>query len=865
MKKSVLIALIVLYFGLCFSATTHIDSLESAVKKVRGLDKVHILNQLSDIYQATSPRKSIELSTEAYEIASNLKDNKAMAVSLNNIGESNYRLGNYQQALSYHLNALNIFMEMNDKAGLAKSHQYTGMTQLRLCNYDRALYYFLNSLQIDRELDNQPGVLKALNSIGELYYNLNNYDKALEYYQEALALEDRIGSLETISITLNNIGLVHLKKGDFNNALQYYMRSLQVERETNNTSGIATAFFNLGLVYKNLQDYDKALDYFGQSLDLTLESGSKYEIADTFINIGNIYVQLNQLDLAFANLTQGLQIATDINARSLLQDGYYSFYEYFSKKGVSQRAFEYYKLYAIEKERILTNETSRQLSELQTGFTQLDNEKQIALQEKDQEIGKLVSDKKRLFNLLLICGGIAVLSATGILYYRNRQAAVLNRKLQQEVLEKEDVEKQLNKRLVIEKIISSISSRFIKIDDFNNVIKISLEEIGKICNASKASLFLISEDNSQMDRTHEWIDSGLGMLPPSVKSISIDRNNWWMEQLKHGAIIHVDDVSMMPVDASVTKVILDKQGVKAALAFPIKFKNKLIGFVSFENVEKTDKWPTEDFALLGLFSETIGLYFERKELEDRLRNSNNILETRVQERTKELAEANQELQIEIAERRRAQQELNESFLRLKKAMEETVNALISAVEIRDPYTAGHQLRVATLSREIGLAMGLSKEELDGIRIAAILHDIGKIYVPAEILTKPSSLTETEFSMIKNHPLAGYDILKTIDFDLPVAMIVYQHHERMDGSGYPQGLAGNEIMLESRIVHVADVVDAMISQRPYRSSQGIDEALHELQRYAGIRYDEEVVRVCLELFTTHGFQFEEIKVRTSQRK
>ena len=864
MKRAFLSMISILLAGLCFAAETRIDSLESSLKKARGMEKVHVLNQLSELYLTASPRRSIELGTEAYEQASHHNDKKAMARSLLIIGEGNYRLGIYQQALSYNLNALNICTELNDKTVLAKALQNTGMTQLRLCNYDRALYYFLNSLQIERELGNEPGMLKALNNIGELYQNLNNYEKALEYYQEALALEDKIGSLKTISLTLNNIGSVHTRRGDFSNALQYYLRSLQIERETNNSTGIATALFNLGLVYKNLEEYDRALDYLGQSLDLTLESGSKYEISNTFIHIGNIYVQLNELDLAFAHLTQGLQIATDINARKLLKDGYFSLYEYFTQKGNSQRAFEYYKLYAIEKERILTSETNRQLSELQTGFSQLDNEKQIALQQKDREIGKLLSDRRKLFNLLIALGGIAVFSATGILFYRNRQTSLLNKKLQQEVIEREEAKKQLQKRLMIEKVVSSVSSRFIKVEDFNFVIKTSLEEIGKVCNASKASLFLISIDNLQMDRTHEWIDSGLGLLPPSVKSITLEKNGWWMEQLKRGEVVHVDDVSMMPVDAMATRVILEKQGVKAALAFPIKFKQRLIGFVSFENVEKTDKWPTEDFALLGLFAETIGLYFERKEMEERLRNSNQILEARVQERTKELAEANQELQIEIAERKRAQQELNESFLRLKKAMEETVNALISAVEIRDPYTAGHQLRVATLSREIGLAMGLSKQELDSIRIAAILHDIGKIYIPAEILTKPSSLTETEFSLIKNHPLAGYDILKTIDFDLPVAKIVYQHHERMDGSGYPQGLAGNEIMMEARIVHVADVVDAMISQRPYRTSQGIDEALHELRRYAGIHYDEDVVHVCHELFNNHGFQFEEIKVRTAQR-
>jgi len=208
--------------------------------------------------------------------------------------------------------------------------------------------------------------------------------------------------------------------------------------------------------------------------------------------------------------------------------------------------------------------------------------------------------------------------------------------------------------------------------------------------------------------------------------------------------------------------------------------------------------------------------------------------------------------------------LNDSFLKLKKAIEETINAFISAVEIRDPYTAGHQLRVAKLSCEIANEMNLNKLQLDAIRIAAILHDIGKIYIPNEILSKPSSLTETEFSVIKNHPLAGYDILKSIDFQMPIAKIVYQHHEKINGSGYPQGLIGNEIMLEARIVNVADVIDAMISQRPYRSSQGIGDALEEIQQNSGILYDPEVVDVCLYLFNEKGFQFEEIKIRTAPR-
>ncbi|MCF7793699.1 MAG: tetratricopeptide repeat protein [Candidatus Cloacimonetes bacterium] len=864
MKKTILIIVLFVLTVFLAAIPTRIDSLEHAVNNLKGIEKVIMLNQLSEIYLASSPRKSSELSSEAYDLASDLQDSFASAKSLLMMGKANYRLGNYQPALSNLIKSQKLFSTLNDKRGMADVQLIAGLTQLRLSNFDRALFYLLNTLKLERELGSKKGTLKALNHIADLHYYLQNYDESLKYYKDALALEQQVGSSESISTTLSNLGMVHADRGDFDNALQYYMRSLQIEQKAENSGGVANAYYNLGLLYSKLEDYDRALDYLDQSLNLNLEIGSKYEISNTFLHIGKIYTKLGDKDMAFANLTQGIQIAIDINSRILLRDGYYNLYEYYNEQNDLPHAFQYYKLYANQKELILTETNKKQLQELQTGLQHLDNEKEIELKEKEEVIGRLVSDKRKLFNLLLIFGVVAVTSAAGILYYRFRQESIINKKLKTEIVEKEEIEHKLSNRLAIEKVVSSISSNFIKIKDFNKVIKLSLENIGKVCNASRASLFLISENNKALERTHVWQESGLGMLPPSIKEMEISKNKWWNSKLENDEIVHVDDVSMMPQEAFQEQRFLEQQGVKSALAFAVKFKQRLIGFVSFENFSKTHKWQTEDFALLSLFSETIGLFFERKEMEDRLRNANSLLERRVSERTQELANANQELQLEIAERKRAQQDLNDSYHRLKKAMEETVNALISAVEIRDPYTAGHQLRVATLSREIGLAMGLGKEQLDSIRIAAILHDIGKIYVPTEILTKPARLTETEYSMIKNHPLAGYDILKTIDFELPVAKIVYQHHEKINGSGYPQGLAGNEIMLEAKIVNIADVVDAMISQRPYRNSQGIDEALAELRRNAGLLYDEDIVQVCIDLFNNRGFQFEEIKVRTSPR-
>jgi PAS domain S-box-containing protein/putative nucleotidyltransferase with HDIG domain len=210
---------------------------------------------------------------------------------------------------------------------------------------------------------------------------------------------------------------------------------------------------------------------------------------------------------------------------------------------------------------------------------------------------------------------------------------------------------------------------------------------------------------------------------------------------------------------------------------------------------------------------------------------------------------------DVTERKQSQEALERSHERLQQSLEGTIQAIASAVEARDPYTAGHQRRVAELSASIAHVMGLGKKKIEGIHWGAMIHDIGKINLPAEILSKPLRLTDIEYSLIRGHPQVGYDILKDIEFPWPVADIAHQHHERVDGSGYPQGLKGEGICLEARIVAVADVVEAMASHRPYRPGLGIDKALVEIKNGRGSRYDVEVVDACLKLFAEHRFSFE----------
>jgi PAS domain S-box-containing protein len=202
---------------------------------------------------------------------------------------------------------------------------------------------------------------------------------------------------------------------------------------------------------------------------------------------------------------------------------------------------------------------------------------------------------------------------------------------------------------------------------------------------------------------------------------------------------------------------------------------------------------------------------------------------------------------DITERKRAVE-------RIEKALGATVQAIAVTVETRDPYTAGHQRRVADLACAVATEMNLPIDMIDGIRIAASIHDLGKISVPAEILSKPTGLTDIEFMLIKTHSQSGYNILKDIDFPSPVARIVLEHHERMNGSGYPNGLTGDHILMESRILSVADVVESMASHRPYRPALGINAALDEIENNKGTLYDNTVADACLRLFRDKGFQF-----------
>jgi putative nucleotidyltransferase with HDIG domain len=215
------------------------------------------------------------------------------------------------------------------------------------------------------------------------------------------------------------------------------------------------------------------------------------------------------------------------------------------------------------------------------------------------------------------------------------------------------------------------------------------------------------------------------------------------------------------------------------------------------------------------------------------------------------------LMTDITERKLSEEKLLKSYENLQKTLNDAINTMAKIVETRDPYTAGHQQKVADLSTAIAREMKLEDTRIDQLRMSAIIHDIGKIYIPSDILSRPGKLSDMEFALIKAHAQAGYDIVKGMDFPCAIAQAILQHHERLDGSGYPNQLKGEDTLLEAKILAVADVIEAMAAHRPYRPALGIEKALEEISKNKGRLYDPDVVDACLGLFNSGKFEFKSV--------
>ena len=347
-----------------------------------------------------------------------------------------------------------------------------------------------------------------------------------------------------------------------------------------------------------------------------------------------------------------------------------------------------------------------------------------------------------------------------------------------------------------------------------------------------------------------WAESELGMGPSgrAIRSgatqVCQDIANdplyrpWRDEALKRGYAASIAMPLLNEGNTVIGNLTVYATEVNAFTPAEIDLLEEMVGNLAF-GVLTLHTRHERDLALIQNKEQLVQLVFQNEEKE---------------KRAAELAIANKELVFQNEEKEKRAAELTIANKELQDSLEDTVRAIATIGEMRDPYTSGHQVRVADLAAAIAKQLGLHDEQVHAIHLAGMVHDLGKIKIPVDILSKPGRITDIEFSLIKVHPQAGYDILKGIDFPWPIAQMVLQHHERLDGSGYPQGLKGDDILLEARILSVADVVEAMSSHRPYRPGLGIEVALAEITKQRGIYFDPQVVDVCLALFREQHYSF-----------
>ncbi|MGM0603699.1 MAG: HD-GYP domain-containing protein [Bacillota bacterium] len=341
-----------------------------------------------------------------------------------------------------------------------------------------------------------------------------------------------------------------------------------------------------------------------------------------------------------------------------------------------------------------------------------------------------------------------------------------------------------------------------------------LFRLGKMVEVDRIYIFEFSKDLKNMNNTYEWCSEGTLPQIDNLKNIKSNIYPWWMKKLKNNEEIIISDINNIPEEGKKEKEILQQQSIKSVLVIPL-YTDRLKGFMGFDDVKRTRIWAREDVEILKAAGDMITVYWDRQSKE-------------------------------------------KEILRINEKLSETVKSIIYSLSninnSRDPYTKKHAQNVSLLSREIGKKMGFNKQEIAVLKTGALLHDIGKLSIPMSILFKPGELTGLEQEIVKQHSQLGYNIIKDIKFSDKIKKIVLQHHERLDGSGYPNNLKEKDIIIEAQIVAVADVFESMIYHRAYRPAFSIPEVIKIIKEDRGRLLNVEAVEACIDIIEKEGREF-----------
>jgi len=419
----------------------------------------------------------------------------------------------------------------------------------------------------------------------------------------------------------------------------------------------------------------------------------------------------------------------------------------------------------------------------------------------------------------------------------SRLVPALNRALREvkERAERKRSEKALQYRVEFENLITVLSTNFINVapEDLDKWINLALQTIGEFAGVDRSYVFLFSKKGMKMDNTHEWCAEGIEPQIQRLKNLSVNAFPWFAKRIKKREIIYIPRVIDLPPEANAEKEEFHLSAIQSLINVPMVYRGILVGFLGFDSVRKEKVWSKDSIVLLKIVGEIFVNALERKRTEDLLIESESHFRQWA-EKTHKSRDAFLNMLEDISE---SYKELEELFMSL-------VRAMVNALDAKSPWTKGHSERVAAYAERIAKEMGLHEEEVKNLRLAAILHDIGKIGTYDYLLDKPARLTDEEFDIVKRHPTQGVNILKDVRQLKDIIPFIRHHHERIDGSGYPDGLKGEEIPLCARILHVADSFDSMTADRPYRPAPGKGYAFLEFKRCKGTQFDPWVAKAAL---------------------
>ncbi len=709
-------------------------------------------------------------------------------------------------------------------------------------------------------------LVESLNRLASLEFR-NNPEKTEQYASEALPLAEELGLDIEKGVSLRMLGVSHWARGDYARALADYRRSLEVFERIDHKPGIAGVYNNIGVVYLEQGAMDQALEHFLISLRIKEECGDRKALAHSYVNVANIYSRVDRFDEALNYYNRALAIHEEEEDLVKIADYYTNVGLLHRRKGNLDEALE-----CIKKGLELRENTEDSKGIAHTlsniGKIYLDMDKSgMAIEYLQSSLDLRV----QMGDMMGICDTYTHMGDAWLRMGELDSA--------EEVLKKSlNISESIGASCPYSETLEHLSSLYEKKGDLENAIRYARELSGATEQRAEETrreklarmqiLFeterreqeaeILRTRNTELEdlvklRTSNLLEVNEGLKREIAERRRADQARYRAEADLHSFLNNVEDmVYFQASDGSVSHLnsacinvtgycreefdeapglfmrIIHPEDIEYRLEFLGSGRRKpLVSNHEYQLERKNGTWSwihSHMVAIRDTDGEIIGY---------------NCIDR------------------DFSERKEADNRLQKSFRNLEKSFRGTIFTMSKIVETRDPYTSGHQMRTAKLARAIARHIGLSEDQTQAVFLSAVVHDIGKISIPQEFLSKPGKLNDLEMQLIKAHPKVSYQVLQGIEFPWPIADIVLQHHEHLDGSGYPEGLKGDEICLEARILCVADVVEAMSSDRPYRPKLGEKLALKELILNRGVLYDPDIVDACCLLLENCNYKLEDI--------